>query len=224
MPPVDGDDRGAPVVEAERALESPPVRGTTVFVCVSHSSPISAGTLGSPPRRRPRARPLSRRRPASASEKRGRTPRRLAPRTLVRRYERTAALPLLRGGPRSSDLLRAAAQHAALPVRRSPCRLSGGRLGRLAEVSEHALDGLRLGDDGEELHPPLAPRALEDVDAKRALQKLGPRTVAAATSLWARRRRRVEVVGGRRGHAALGHDARAELACRGEHARVADGV
>jgi hypothetical protein len=63
-------------------------------------------------------------------------------------------------------------------------------------VSQHAADGLGLGDHGEELHPPLALRAFEYVDAERALEKLCARAVAAATSLRARGRRRVPFVRG----------------------------
>jgi hypothetical protein len=117
----------------------------------------------------------------------------------------------------------------------------GRWLGRLAEASEHALDGLRLGDDGDELHfvptyrlslrsppwtprtpstpvhLPLALRALEHVDAEGALEQLGPGSVAAAASL-GRHRGSVDVFGrGYGGRGGLGHDARAELARGGEH-------
>jgi hypothetical protein len=131
---------------------------------------------------------------------------------------------VLRGVHPSSEVLRATAQHAALPEGRSPGRRPLGRFCRLAEVSQDALDGLRLGDYGEQLHPPFARRALEHVDAERSLEELCPRPVAAATTLRGRRRRRVQVVGGCRGRGGLRDDARSELARRGEHACIANGV
>jgi hypothetical protein len=46
-------------------------------------------------------------------------------------------------------------------------------VGRLADRGEEAGDAPWLGHHGDELHPTLASRALEDIERKRAAQKLG---------------------------------------------------
>jgi hypothetical protein len=113
---------------------------------------------------------------------------------------------------------RLSAQHTALLVWRTATGRPLRRLGRLPDRGEGAGDERGILDQPEQLHPPLALGAGENVHREGSGQKVSPRAVGARVS---RRDRLVAHVGG------LGHlwcETRPPRARRGQHSRVLHGV
>jgi hypothetical protein len=88
--------------------------------------------------------------------------------------------PLRAYGSRGSDLggVRVGAGRALLSRliqdRRRARACDGGRGRVFAQVPEEALDGVRVGDGGDDAHAAVTAGAVECVDEKDPAQKLGP--------------------------------------------------
>ena len=110
-----------------------------------------------------------------------------------------------------------AAQHAALPIRRTATRRPARHLGRLPHRGEVPGDARRIFDQREQPHPPLAPGAGENIHREGARQKFRPRAVAPCVI----RPARLVARGGLWGR--LRRETRPPRARQGQHARVGGG-
>lgn len=119
----------------------------------------------------------------------------------------------------SLDAAGTSPKHATVPVRRSTSRGSLRHVRRLADASQVPSDAPRVRDDREQLHPPAAAGARQNVEPKCSLEELGPRAVGASTRPLGHGRRVL-----RWDHRGLRGETGPELARRREHARVPNGM
>lgn len=131
------------------------------------------------------------------------------------------ALVMLRFVARCSrrvDIAGATAKGGAAPVGRAASGASHGRLGRLAERTQVALNLLGLGHERDEPQAPRAAWAAQHVHRERPLHQLRP--AAIATAARTRLGLCVGVLDGADLLGRLGQDARTKLTRGGEHADV----